>query len=300
MKIVRSVSAKLSRVPLHSCRESLVLHSLKTFANFVRRDSSKTLAEFSDACHNAVDLLVASRHSDPLFRNLYKILLSDVFSQQNISRAKTKLLLNIGDAERSFLQSIAKISSFIEKKVPRGGNVFVTGGDFIVNNALISSFNKKRRFGVLICEERSTLSGRKSAEVLSNSGLSVNFYPDNSLSYALFSADIVFLRTFVLTGDFVVSSPGSLLVAEICNSRGIPVYAVAPVLSYDDDYSLIKSLHNGTLSGFFSGRSKNIVVRSPAFDLVPGGLLTGVITDIGIFPFDALYNELSRSVPELF
>lgn len=135
---------------------------------------------------------------------------------------------------------------------------------------------------------------------MSNSGLSVNFYPDNSLSYALFSADIVFLRTFVLTGDFVVSSPGSLLVAEICNSRGIPVYAVAPVLSYDDDYSLIKSLHNGTLSGFFSGRSKNIVVRSPAFDLVPGGLLTGVITDIGIFPFDALYNELSRSVPELF
>ncbi len=300
MKTIRSVSAKLSNVPLHSCRESLVLHSLRSFSNFVRRDSSKTLAVLSENCHSAADLLVASRHGDPLFRNLYKILLSDVFSQQSVSRAKIKLLLNIREAEGEFLRSIAKISSLVEGKIPRGGNVFITGGDFIINNSLISSFNKKRKFGVLICEERSTLSGRKSAEVLSKAGLPLNFYPDNSLSYALFSADIVFLRTFALTGDFVVGSPGALLVAEICNSRGIPVYAVAPVLSYDDNSSLVKSLHNGVLPGFFPDRFKNVVVRSPAFDFVPGGLLTGVITDIGIFPFDALFDEVSRSVPDIF
>jgi methylthioribose-1-phosphate isomerase len=162
-------------------------------------------------------------------------------------------------------------------------------------------------FRVYADETRPLLQGaRLTAWELSKAGIDVTVICD-SASHLLFSRgmiDLVFVGAdrITISGDFA-NKIGTLGVARSAAARGVPFYVVAPTSTIDfalDSGEDIPIEERGasevTVISGIRITPPDVPAYNPAFDVTPGELVTGFITEKGMVgqPFRA---NLSRQSP---
>ena len=99
----------------------------------------------------------------------------------------------------------------------------------------------------------------------------------------------------VSNGDFA-NKVGTYGVALACFAHQVPFYVVAPLSTFDDQIETGRSIPIEERSptevlmlGAKTLTPAGVSARNPAFDVTPGRLVTGYVTEVGILepPFDS-------------
>jgi methylthioribose-1-phosphate isomerase len=185
--------------------------------------------------------------------------------------------------------------------VPDGGTVLThcntgrlaTAGEGTALAVLFEAWRRGRRFRVLADETRPLLQGaRLTALELAAAGIPVELIVDSAAA-GLIARGAVDL---VLTGADRVAANGDAAnkvgtygLALACAAHGVPMYVVAPTSTFDlsiADGSAIEIEDRDPDEVLSCGDSRlaapGVGARNPAFDVTPGRLLHGLVTDRGI------------------
>ena len=162
-----------------------------------------------------------------------------------------------------------RIGKTFLKVAPDKATVLTISHSESVRSCLLAAHGKRRIAGVLVMESGPTLEGRAMAKILEGDGLPATVIPDDQgpvrigdAAYALVGADAV------LRDGSVVNKKGTLALARAASTGGKPLYVACETLKFDARFDA------GTWPG---GRTMDL------FDLVPGNLVTTVVTERGTY-----------------
>lgn len=159
---------------------------------------------------------------------------------------------------------------------------------------------------VFASETRPVLQGsRLTAWELHQAGVDVTLITDNMAAHTMkaknISAVIVGADRIAANGD-TANKIGTLGLALLAKSYGIPFYVAAPLSTFDIEISSgddipIEERHEEEVTHLNGQRiaPEGIHVFNPAFDVTPGEYITAIITEKGI-----IGGDYSAEIPKLF
>ncbi|MCX8027537.1 MAG: S-methyl-5-thioribose-1-phosphate isomerase [Thermodesulfovibrionales bacterium] len=169
-----------------------------------------------------------------------------------------------------------------------------TGGYGTATAVIYTAHSQGKKIKVFADETRPVLQGARltSWELMQN-GIDVTLITDNAAGWlmkkGLINIAIVGTDRTVRNGD-VANKIGTYSLAVLCHRHGIPFYVAAPTSSIDfsiekgDDIP-IEQRDDAEVTTIQGQRiaPMGIKVMNPAFDVTPAELITGIITEKGIF-----------------
>jgi translation initiation factor 2B subunit I family (IF-2BI) len=155
-----------------------------------------------------------------------------------------------------------------------------------------SAIAEGKEVEVIACETRPLLQGaRLTAWELSRDGIPVTVIPDSAAASLMKKGeiDVVLVGADRITEDAVFNKIGTYMHAVTAHHHEIPFYPAAPLSTFDPirraDEVRIEERGEEELRwcGGWQIVPDAAGVRNPAFDATPLSLVTGVITERGVF-----------------
>ncbi len=192
-----------------------------------------------------------------------------------------------------------KMGSLLADKIPQNGTVMTQCWAETVVGMLLRSLREKGNEAKFICPEtRPYFQGaRLTASCICDMGFDVTVITDNMPGYVLKKKNVdVFTSAadVICTDGTVCNKVGTFQISLAANYFGIPYYVTGkPNIAHPDAASLnieerdpelvlhaldVKTTMDG-VKGYY-----------PAFDITPPSLVTGVVTDKGIYKPEDLHN----------
>lgn len=246
----------------------------------------------------ARNTLKQTRPTEPCMSNTLKFLFHDI----NEYNLKQNFQKNVVNAKNHFSSSDKNIFEIGEKKIARGYKVFTFCHSSTVMGIIKAAY-KHKKFVVNNTETRPLLQGRKTAEELAEEGIKVNHYVDSAMRLAIKDSDIVLIGADAITSEGkAINKIGSELVAEIAHKFDVPVYICTNSWKFDPDtvFGFDEKIEQRHEQEIWSYPPKGVTVNNYAFEIVSPELITGVISELGIYSPDVFIEELKRTSPWLF
>lgn len=267
----------------------------------------ETRAAFLAALQAASDRLANTR---PTAVNLFvaldqqRVAVSDQLRRDpNSSVARLRELLRATAEQhlRDDLRACLQIGAHGANKLPAGGilthcntGALATSGHGTALGVIRSAWASGTKLHVFVDETRPLLQGsRLTAWELMHDQIPCSLICDNMAGAMLargeIQAAIVGADRITRNGD-AANKIGTYTVAVLCKHHGVPFYVAAPVTTIDlsltsgaqipieeRDADEVRN-HGGALRA-----PAGVAVRNPAFDVTPAELITGIITERGVF-----------------
>jgi methylthioribose-1-phosphate isomerase len=167
---------------------------------------------------------------------------------------------------------------------------------------------------VLVDETRPRLQGaRLTAWELDRYGISYEIITDNAagsfLSSGMVDRVLVGADRVAANGD-VANKIGTYMLALAAKANQVPFFAVVPTSTIDltlleGKQIPIEERHPDEVLGIqIQGQRaapEGAKARNPAFDVTPNSLITGIVTEIGVYypPFEAKLRQAVKNSPSL-
>jgi translation initiation factor 2B subunit (eIF-2B alpha/beta/delta family) len=204
---------------------------------------------------------------------------------RNILELKSLYLFRIQNAIKSIDSATSAIKNFALKKVPKGGAVFVHGAGRLLFEVLQSAI-KTKAFDILTVSSNVLLISE-----LNKAKIKFQCFPDSAVKTAVQNADIVLMGCRAITSDKIIQAAGGQLVAEIAQGSNIPVYICSPAMSFTPAFSI---------SSYKTSKRGNAIYHLFEQEEVSPSIITGVISEIGIYEHSSFIASLEREMPWLF
>ena len=155
-----------------------------------------------------------------------------------------------------------------------------------------SAINDGCQVQVYACETRPLLQGaRLTAWELARDGIDVTVITDSMAASLMRKGmiDLVVVGADRITCDAVFNKIGTYMHAVCAHAHAIPFYVAAPFSTFDEnsvESDIIVEERNRDEVAYFRGYTiipESVKVYNPAFDATPSDLVTGIITEHGIF-----------------
>lgn len=167
-----------------------------------------------------------------------------------------------------------------------------------------SAFHEGKNIDVICDETRPRGQGaRLSVWEMQEEEIPVKLIPDVASGYLMSQGKInkVVIGADRVARDGIANKIGSLMVALAAKRFNVPFYVAAPISTFDKEISIFDTeieerdpdevIHYGNCRICPKGTE----VINPAFDIVPKDLITGIITEKGIFDLNNLKNSFDLS-----
>ncbi len=210
-----------------------------------------------------------------------------------------KCALSIWEYEKDCCKKIGEYGSDIISPQARiiticNTGALATGGIGTALGVIYTAVSKGKSVEVFVCETRPLLQGaRLTAWELQNAKIPVTLIVDSAMGWLLKSKNIdiclVGADRIAANGD-TANKVGSYTLSVLCARHKVPFYVVAPMSTIDPNTTSgadipieqrnpkeVLTFHNRQVA------SSGIKALNPAFDVVSAELITGIITEQGIF-----------------
>lgn len=191
---------------------------------------------------------------------------------------------------------IAVTADYLVEKFPQNGTILTQCfGETIIGLMIRVSQEQGKTIKMLCCETRPYMQGaRLTASVAYDQGIDVTVIGDNMAAYAMEQGMV---NIFTSAADaiscdgHIINKVGTLQLAILCQYYGIPYLPTgAPDIKHQTVSSVEIEMRNSDLMLEFMGtRVAKAGVKGlyPAFDITPPHLVSGIVTNKGIFsPYD--------------
>ena len=157
---------------------------------------------------------------------------------------------------------------------------------------------------VVVTESRPQMEGRNLAERLAGEGVNVLLVVDAAAAMFMESADVVVVGAdSVLYDGGFVNKVGTRTVALAARDQGVPFYVVCSTSKFNVMNYLGRGVELEEKDPAEVAELEGVNVRNPYFEVVPGRLVTGMITEMGVMePLDIRrrMEEMRKQVEPLY
>ncbi|MCK4583334.1 translation initiation factor eIF-2B [Candidatus Bathyarchaeota archaeon] len=157
---------------------------------------------------------------------------------------------------------------------------------------------------VVVTESRPQMEGRNLAERLAGEGVNVLLVVDAAAAMFMESADVAVVGAdSVLYDGGFVNKVGTRTVALAARDQGVPFYVVCSTSKFNVMNYLGRGVELEEKDPSEVAELEGVNVRNPYFEVVPGRLVTGMITEMGVMePLDIRrrMEEMRKQVEPLY
>ncbi len=228
--------------------------------------------------------ILSARPTEPLLQNFIKILLKS----KNIKKSSKYLLSYMKDSQK-------KINRIGLNLIKNDMKIFSHCHSSSVIELLKYAKDKGKKFTVYTAEVEPLLQGRKTAKELASHGIQVVVMPDLSAEHFLKKCDILLFGADAYTRRFLYNKIGTSILTKIASVYNIPSYSVGFSLKYARKVVLEKR----TGKEVWDERDKNISIENLAFDKIKGRVITGVISESGILPYNKFIKAAKHNLKSI-
>lgn len=271
------------------------------FKKIIATSREKTTEGLLKKLHKLKSNILA-RKDEPIVKNTIHYILHNI-KNYSIIKTKEELLKRACYATERLNESERQIAEIGSTKIRKGMVVMIHGFSPAVADILIESKKRGINFEVHILESRPSFDGRKAAVILAKNRIPVKYYADAALRQALKRADVMLIGADALSEHGqIFSEIGSELIAEMAQKYDVPVYAIADSWNFDKESAKEISLLTDLQSSkeLWSNCPKNIIVLNYGFEKIHPSLITGIITEKGIYKPNHLIFEIKQNYPWMF
>lgn len=291
-KIVRDIKSLKIQGANAVARESL-----NALMDIAEQNSSASTNELRDLLEKGRKELFATRPTEPFMRNAINFV---VYS------AKGRDARTYHESVISFIQEGLKQLRDANKNIAEIGANKIRNGMVVCTHChsstviaiLAEAWKQGKRFEVHNTETRPKFQGRMTASDLAKLGIPVTHYVDSGIRYSLHHADLVLIGTDALTVEGnVINKIGSGLIGEIAHKYDIPMYSCTHSWKFDPltIFGYDEEIEERDLKEVWPEAPKGVTVRNPAFESVNPNLITGVISELGVYKPELLVEELKSN-----
>jgi methylthioribose-1-phosphate isomerase len=277
-----------------------------------QQSKAKTLPELMRDLDSAFKVLQATR---PTAVNLF-------WALQRVME-KGKRAKNLEEAKRVVLNEALKMAQEdieTNRKIGAHGLKVFRDGDMVLTHCNAGSLatvaygtalgviraarDSGKRLSVIATETRPVMQGsRLTAFELLHDGIDVSLITDTAVGHMMAIGavnHVIVGADRVLRTGHVFNKIGTYQVAILANKHNVPFYVAAPLSTFDFESTPAdviiedRSVDEVVKVGKRRIAPKGVRVFNPAFDMTPPELITGIITEKGVFnpPFDKNLKSL--------
>lgn len=244
--------------------------------------------------------LQETRPTEPAMRNVLHFLLYDIENNENIPDTLNKRQLAINNHFNSSKDTISQIG---EKKIKSGEVVFTHCHSSTVTNILKTAKRKHKTFKVFNTETRPIYQGRITAKELARAGIPVVHFVDSAGRMALKEADIMLIGADAISSDGqVFNKIGSQLFAEIADKYDVPLYVCTDSWKFNSKslFGYEEINENRPSKEVWPTVPDRVEISNPAFEKIEADLITGIISELGVYNSFIFIEEVKKAYPWMF
>ncbi|MGB9748325.1 MAG: translation initiation factor eIF-2B [Candidatus Woesearchaeota archaeon] len=282
--------------------ENISKETAKAFIDIIKESKSRTISEFYSEMLTARKKILSARPTEPCILNTLNFMFYNVLSD-SFPEVVKNFLSRIEAAIKHFEESDLKISEIVAKKLPNDSVVFTHCHSSTVVNALIYAKRKGKKFIVNNTETRPFFQGRKTALELSRAGIKVQHFVDSAARLALKKADLMLIGCDAITSEGkIINKIGSELFAEAAHNLGVPVYVCTNSWKFDfkSVFGYELEIEERSKKEVWENPPENVCINNFVFEKVDSSLISGIISELGIFKPEIFIQEAIVHYPYLF
>ena len=282
--------------------ENIAKESVKSLYHIIHKTKTHKPSPLLHELDMARRQLIGARPTEPCMRNALNYVLKNI--------RKTDHIPTIMEIDRN-IKYVLNYFKTAEKKIAEIG-VNTIRRNYVVQTHCHSStvmmimakakFNKIP-FQVHNTETRPRFQGRITATELSALGIPVKHYVDSAVRLALKKADVfLFGADAIQSNGRIINKIGTELFLEIAKKYDIPSYACALSWKFDPltVYDVDEPLENRNSDEVWKKPPKNVTIVNPAFEIIDPDLVTGVISELGVYKPEVFVDEVRRTQSWMF
>ena len=246
--------------------------------------------------------IFTTRPTEPAMRNAINYIMNDV-DTSSVNSIKSQMNRNTKAAHSHIRNSSRKIAEIGAKKITKGSIVFTHCHSSTVVNILKTAKKKGKNFEVHNTETRPLFQGRKTATELAASGIKVTHYVDSAARLALKKADLFIMGVDAMTSEGkIINKIGTQLFIEVAERYEIPIYFCADTWKFDPStvWGEEEKIEMRDSKEVWSKAPRNVKVMNYAFEKIDPNMVTGVITELGVFKPETMVEILKDNSPWMF
>lgn len=282
--------------------ENVAKMGAKAIYSVIKSDKHKTSKElFHDLKLSKAELL-KSRPTEPAMRNMVSFLLQDIH-HEDVKIMKNELNTRLRKIQAHFKDSRDKIIKYGERMIKNGMVIFTHCHSSTVTGILIKAKKNGKRFEVHNTETRPLFQGRITAKELSARNIKVTHFVDSAARLALKKCDLMLIGCDAITSTGkVINKIGSEMFAEIANKYEIPVFVCTDSWKFDHNSSFgyDTEIEKRYFKEVWPDKPKNVEILNYAFEKINPELVTGIISELGIYNCDTFIQEVKKAYPFIF
>jgi ribose 1,5-bisphosphate isomerase len=202
-----------------------------------------------------------------------------------------------------FKESKQKIAEYGAKKIKDGMIVFTHCHSSTVEEVCKKAKEQGKNFTVYCTETRPRYQGRITAEDIAKLGIPVVHFVDSAGRTYLKKADIFLFGCDAVTAEGkIFNKIGTTFLAEYAAQQNIPAYSVTNSWKFDPETlnGVEEQIEQRDPKEVWENPPPGVTILNPAFEVISPDILTGIITELGIFKPETLLLEVQKNYPWMF
>lgn len=242
-----------------------------------------------------IKVLEETRATEPCMRNALKYF--EIISKKESVENSCKKIIDFFDAAEK------KISLLGVEKIKNNQIIFTHCHSETVMNILKLAKKQRKNFCVYNTETRPLLQGRVTARELSKARIPVVSFVDSAARLAIKKCDLVLIGCDAISSEgYVYNKIGSEMICEIAQRYDVPVYVCTNSWKFDP-LTLIgveEKIEERKPSEVWKKSPKGVVIDNLSFEKIHPELITGIITELGVFKPTELINFVEKEYSWMF
>jgi ribose 1,5-bisphosphate isomerase len=249
------------------------------------------------------ETLSLTRPTEPCMRNALNFVFSGIGQCQDSRSLIAYVEMRIKEVQEFFAKSEEKITGYGVQKIREGMTIYTHCHSSTVTKTIIKSWKQGKHIEVHNTETRPRMQGRITSAELAREGIPVTHYVDAAARFALKKADIMLIGADAITSEGkVINKVGSELFAEVAKRYDVPVYVLTNSWKFDPAtvFGFEEPIEKRYYAEVWDKPPRGVKIDNFAFEQVDPELITGVVTELGIYKPQTLADVVKKSYKWMF
>ena len=284
---------------------TLVELALDILAAFARQKAAQEPHDFGAALETLLGAMLAAQPSMAVLINLAQQVLQACSEALPLATIRQQLQQVLSTFRHDVRRSTEVLCQQALTILPPRVTVLTYSNSTTVIAALRYAHDRGRVRRVLLSESRPAYDGRPQALALLESGLAVEYSIDMALFERLAEADVVLVGADAVFPDHLINKLGTHALARLAHLQGIPCFSLCAANKFlPAAATALWRIVDHPGAEVWPTAPNGLCISNRYFDATPLALLSGIVSDQGIYTPEALrlllqQRELSTALLRL-
>jgi len=284
---------------------TLVELALDILEAFAAQEAAQTPHEFTTALETLVDAVLAAQPSMAVMINLAQQALQACPDDLPLTTGRQQLQQTLAAFRRDVRASTEALCQEALTILPPQSTVLTYSNSATVVAALRYAHDHGRLRRVLLSESRPAYDGRPQARALLEYGIAVEYSIDMALFERLAEATVVVVGADAVFPEHLVNKLGTHALVQLAQLQGIPCFSLCAANKFlPTAATALWRITEHPGQEVWPEAPDGLAISNRYFDTTPLALLSGIVSDQGIYTPEALrlllqHQELSPALQRL-